>query len=173
MQFNKYVWELYKQSKQGKKSIKMYSTLTFDILKKKFGFNDVKFEIDKEKRDRFETDTALFNITKVIRDHVSKFKIDDIDGASNLFENLVREGIPLQSFDKNNQLTTVSHFVKKGFESDWYYLITNVSFGLYLAHPEFFTPYAFYYSFDYLRGRRVFHIPNTSDLISQVERFSL
>ncbi|HSE84224.1 MAG TPA: hypothetical protein VLB01_06730 [Thermodesulfobacteriota bacterium] len=68
MQFSKYVWELYKQSKQGKKSIKTYSTLTFDILKKKFGLDDVEFEIDK-KRDKFETDTALFNITKGERNY--------------------------------------------------------------------------------------------------------
>lgn len=150
MQFNKYIWELYRQSKQGKKSIKTYSTLTIDILKKKFGLDDVEFEIDKEKRNVFETDTMLFNITKVVRDYVSKFKIDNTNEATNLFESLVREGISLQSFDKNNQLTTVSHFGKKGFESDWYHFITNVSFGLYLAHPEFFTPYAFYYCFDYL-----------------------
>jgi len=160
MQFNECIWELYKQSKDGKKSIKMYSTLIIDILKKKFGLDYVEFEIDKEKHNAFETYTALFNIAQAVKDHISKFKIDNIDEAISLFENLVRKGIPLQALDKNNQLTTVSYFCKKGSESDWYNFITHVSFGLYLAHPEFFTPYIFYYSFYWLEQIcGIFNIP--------------
>lgn len=160
MQFNKYIWELYKQSKQGKEDIETYSTLTVDILKEKFGLDYIEFEVDKERRDDFGTDTVPFNITEVIKDHASKFKVDNIDEATNLFESLVREGIPFQSLNKNNQLSTVSYFGKKGSEYDWYHFITAVSFGLYLAHPEFFTPYAFYYSFDSLEEIcNIFNIP--------------
>lgn len=119
MQFNKYIWELYKQSKQGKEDIETYSTLTVDILKEKFGLDYIEFEVDKERRDDFGTDTVPFNITEVIKDHASKFKVDNIDEATNLFESLVREGIPFQSLNKNNQLSTVSYFGKKGSEYDW------------------------------------------------------
>lgn len=160
MNFNRYVWELYKQSKQGKKNIKTYSTLTAELIEKKFGLGDVEFEVDKENRDVFKTDKVLFNIAKVVKEYVSKFKINNIDDATNLFEKLVQEGIPFQSLDKNNQLTTVDYFGKRGYENDWYEFITQITLGLYLAHPEFFIPYAFFFAFDHVEQIcNIFNIP--------------
>ena len=124
MKFNKFVWELYKKSERGRKTLKRFAQLT-----SKFIGHDNWYAVGE----------FQYSISGYVQCVVAEEKLKDQKAASRYYRNiLVKKGFPIQEKNKRSMIETVFVFPKN--ERDWYDCVAAVSLGLYKAHPEFFLP---------------------------------
>ncbi len=134
MKFNKFVWELYKKSERGRKTLKRFAQLT-----SKFIGHDNWYAVGE----------FQYSISGYVQCVVAEEKLKDQKAASRYYRNiLVKKGFPIQEKNKRSMIETVFVFPKN--ERDWYDCVAAVSLGLYKAHPEFFLPYNFQYRFNHV-----------------------
>ncbi len=83
MDFNSYIWQLYKESAQGKTAIETYTDLYRNILDENFtlelGFNT------------FNQQDKTWEFSKAIIDGFSDIKLNDISEAASLFEEIIED----------------------------------------------------------------------------------
>ncbi|MCX7737420.1 MAG: hypothetical protein N2319_12010 [Candidatus Kapabacteria bacterium] len=133
MRFNKFIWELYRNSEQGQQQIKEWS-LFADFPDDNFA-NDIdedSIDILKETSLKKYINKSKLNWYKIYRD-LFKSKKFSIDNARENFKKWISEGILLDGFE----------IVNKDDYREW---TTNIDFYssiLYSLFPEYFFPYKF------------------------------
>lgn len=157
MEFNKFIWEIYCQSEQGKNALKKYATLSDEIIDP--DTRDLDIDIFDEFKDQYEFSTVNVNITDLVKNSFVKFSFSDLPSANNAYiENMVKEQLPFYKPDKTGKMSTVFAFPE--YEEDLYDYIAPISLGLYLAQPGYFSFYDFRCKFNQLEEiHTVFNIP--------------
>jgi hypothetical protein len=147
MEFNSYMWKLYRNSEEGRTAIE----------------NDV---IDHIKSARVNRGAINGNPEDDLREPIGKYAashaIATINDAEKLFINIADEGVDLPFKDEGNtiELAFGGGNNDKNNYSDIFTSIAGLSAGLHYAHPEFFTPYLFKSRFDeFEKICRSFNIP--------------
>jgi hypothetical protein len=146
MKFNKFTWDLYRNSNQGKKTIRRFSGLT-----SKFIDNEVRtyhFEFFDEFKDQYPSQTVDFDIAKCFQESASKVRIKSWKEAKRHFSSLMRKGVPFEVANNKGNREIVFRF--GGDQEDWYDYIGAISLGLHLTHSNFFLPYNFRNKFSQL-----------------------
>ena len=134
MQFNAFVWELYKESERGQGVLERWS----------------RFRNTGE-NGNFDENGAT--VVKAARDYAGKFEVNSLEEASTAFEGLVRSGLSVVWPDSPSSTDILDI---KGITD----FIREVSAGLFLAHPDYFIPYSFTTEFDMLlRVSEAFGLP--------------
>jgi len=139
MQFNSYIWDLYKQSEQGKEVIESFnpdnidlffeSDEAIDFLIQIIGKNNIIEFLEKNKNKEW-LNILLLNIKDILRK-----KINSIDDAYQFFHDITENGINI--FGNYN-------LFDEGWDIDAIFgQISELSTILYLTLPEFFIPYNF------------------------------
>ncbi len=149
MEFNQFIWELYKSSEEGiaaiSKDISEY--IESDDL---FTAQCIYCELDEDEELIIERGSREINLRQRMKEYGLEFNITSLELAEGLFTQIADIGIDWPLDDKDN------HFVMFGggegenpfLYEDIYDFITGLSAGLYDAHPEFFVPYFFAKRFD-------------------------
>lgn len=118
MKFNRYVWELYKESKAGKTAI-----------------DDFKSFIDVKKKSDDGDDES--RIVEIFYSYFSQ-KTFQIEFADEIFDKWISEGIHVDEWEVLGQ----------NADELWWEKIELISSILYFVFPEFFIPYVFPDNFD-------------------------
>ena len=141
--FSAFVWELYKESERGKRALERCSSFAdalhdgaFLTLLFGLSFNDVAIEYPA-------TDPDSAELIRTVQEFASKVRVENIQQATDLFENLVSSGLPFRFSGETEAIPLAPKDVTT--------YIQHVSIGFHLAHPEHFIPYGFTTLFDYLR----------------------
>ena len=140
MQFNKFVWQLYRESTGGKKVLEQW-----DYFKAKE--NEVTDLFREPTAPDSQTTSALNEdsaaVTKAAKDYADKFEVSSLADALEVFETMVRSGLPVMWPEAPAEAETLT--LKEIIDFIW-----QISLGLHLAHPDYFIPYEFATNFDTL-----------------------
>lgn len=140
MKFNKFVWELYKQSQRGQKAAERFSHLSNEFIEE--WCRTFPLEILDEFKDLYPVHNVPIDIPKLVCDSVSARKFENLDAASNYYtDKLLAEGIPFEMAAKTGKEEAVWEFPEK--DGDWYDYVAAISLGLYQGQPDYFLPYNF------------------------------
>lgn len=137
--FNEFVWKLYTESERGKKALVRCSSFSDALhdgtyLTLLFGLS-----FDEMPNDDLEADPVSVDLISTIKAFAAGTKVDNLQQATTLFENLVSSGLPFR-FPNEAEETVLTG-------TDLTESIQGVSIGLHLAYPEHFIPYGFRTSF--------------------------
>jgi hypothetical protein len=130
MQFNSYIWKLYKNSPEGKLAIPTYSSLFNRITNGTFELTLANLP--------FKVADYTWEIANIIMNGSSGADVKDIFEAENLFSEIAG-GFPVTFCDKEKGIeeeVVLSH-------TNLLYYLTELSVGLYNNFPEYFFPYFF------------------------------
>ena len=131
MRFNKYIWDLYKDSAKGKDVINKWS-LPYDFPDKEFSRECKQSVIDKLREsnlDKYIEDTKV-NWFRLLKDYYTN-KEFNIENARNIYKNWINEGIDVNDFK----------VISKDNIKHWTIDIKFFSKILYSVFPEYFFPY--------------------------------
>ena len=135
MEFNSYIWQLYKNSPEGSVTIETYSNLLGQIIEGKFKLTlaGLPFSI---------SDCAL-EFTNTIVNNYSALAINSIFDAENLFDEIVSD-FKVSFYEEEMEDVALDH-------ADLLGLLTELSLGLYACFPKYFFPYLFGGQFYYFQ----------------------
>ncbi len=131
MRFNNYIWDLYKNSEQGRKQIDEWSIFG-DFPNDKFAADTEKSSIDKLREisfDKYIIDSKV-NWFKILKDYY-KTKEFSIDKAHEYYNKWINEGVIINEFK----------IVDKDDFHSWTSDISLFSEILYSLFPNYFFPY--------------------------------
>jgi len=137
MILNAYIWNLYKESEGGQQTIADFS-VDLARLAQESGLDQYVVSIPDDCKAEVGADTLTISLVQTVHDVYSQYTVGSIDEAIQKYNEMVANGIPI----------VVPEHAEVGLrfgehEWDWYEDIDLVSWGLYLARPEFFLPYFF------------------------------
>lgn len=157
MKFNRFIWNIYTQSEQGKNAITRFSYLSDDFIEA--WCRTIDFQILDEFKDQFESEKITFELPEAVRKLASGKKFQNLYEASCYYKDvLIQDGIPIEIPDKTGTKKVGLYFGE--YDEDWYDYITGITLGLYRAHPDFFLPYNFQNKFNQLEEiHQTFNIP--------------
>ncbi len=158
MKFNKFVWELYKQSDRGKVAIKRFSHLSNEFIDE--WCRTIDFEFLDEFKEQFPVPNISIYVSLLVRESISGVKFMDSGEANRYYiDTLVSTGIPFEMADKTGNKRVVAGFPLEN-EEEWYDYVASVSFGLYQGQPDYFLPYNFRTKFNQIEEIHAeFNIP--------------
>ncbi|MBK8698537.1 MAG: hypothetical protein IPN29_02935 [Saprospiraceae bacterium] len=133
MRFNGYIWDLYKQSEEGRNQINEWSSFG-DFPDDKFAVENKESTIERLKKLNYDgyIHGSKVNWFKIIRDYF-KNKEFAIDKALECYKSWIAEGVVIEDFaivGKNNFIS-------------WTTDISFYSRILYSLFPDYFFPYTF------------------------------
>jgi hypothetical protein len=155
MEFNSFIWSLYRDSEEGRAAISGELLYHFKGLERapekpfyaeRFYFETFGNEIVKNGiRGVKEID-----LRGLIQEYASKYKITNIEEAEKLFTEISDEELSwfFESEGKQFEMIFGGGKYHVSYYSDIFSSIEALSVGLYGAHPEFFVPYLFARQFD-------------------------
>lgn len=146
MRFNKYIWNIYKRSKQGQETIQQFKSLGIKRFQKELttkDFEEYIVYIEDKHINEMGTSTIPFHITTVVKNYAAKYKFKNFEKADNFYESIVEKGIPLFAKNKEDKLVYICDFGGRESLNDFYDCVEYISCALYIAHPEYFIPYRF------------------------------
>ena len=134
MKLNKFIWNNYKETENGKQVIELFlKGETVEILKKYLG----SFQLDVEESANFIDDLRDFSIKPIIPVEL------DLDNAGKLFDKIVTNGFELKLEDEEIENFDPDQLDFLGF-------IPIISTWLFYYYPDFFKPYFFRTKFQLL-----------------------
>ena len=139
MNFNKYIWELYKSSETGKRTIEDSKPFKTIPDAEEFLLVFEKGEVEKIKQSG-QLDLLYqnkVNILKIYHGYFSQ-KPFVIEKADEIFSQWITEGISFAGIE----------ILKKDEDNLWWAEIEYISNALYVCFPDFFFPYFFLHNFD-------------------------
>ena len=146
MQFNAFVWGLYKESERGQGVLERWSL--FQNARKDENLINPFFEAqrdsDSQATETMNEDSAT--VIKTARDYARKFEVNNLEAASEVYEGMVHASLPVLWLNGPNEDDTLDILDAEGIAD----LISSISLGLHLAHPDYFIPYGFVTQFDLL-----------------------
>ena len=134
MEFNKFIWENYKQSEQGKECISIFTEGNSHDVISRFGG---KLPSDIEEVTDFIDELTEFSSEPELADNLSS------EEATALFNRIADEGIKLTYEDGE-----IGYYDPKSF--DFLVEIPILSTWLYFYYPDNFKPYFFVHKFSLL-----------------------
>ena len=147
MQFNAFVWELYKESERGRGVLERWTR--FQNTREGEGFTNPFFEAQKvsdpQATETMNEDSAT--VIKTAKDYASKFRINSSEEALEIYEGMVHSNLPVLWPNGPDEDDTPDILDAEGIAD----LIYPISLGFYHAHPDYFIPYSFTTQFDLLR----------------------
>lgn len=155
MEFNGFIWKLYRDSDEGRAAI---ARDVSDHLKFLNIAEDKAFRVECNYFEVFNNDLVENGIQGVegvdlrdlIQEHASGYEVANIDDAEKLFIEIADEGVawPFEKEGKEFQLVFGGGTNHISWYSDIFSSIEVLSVGLHDAHPDFFVPYLFARRFD-------------------------
>ena len=147
MQFNAFVWELYKESKESQKVLDSWSQLSTQ----KDGPFPASFFGVLEPDPQTPLDEEGASVVRAARDYVRGVEVNSLEDASTVYEKMVRSGLPIVWPDGEADIFDAERIAASIYE---------VSLGLHLAQPDYFIPYGFTSVFNILeRVGETFNLP--------------
>lgn len=137
MNLNAYVWNLYKDSKDGQQAIAEYSR-DLESIHQEFGVDRYEMPVPDEDKAQAKSDTITVSLVRTVYDVYSQYTVGNIDEAVQRYAEMVMKGIPIVVPGH-----PTPHLFFGKHEWEWYDNIDLVSWGLHFAYPEFFVPYLF------------------------------
>jgi hypothetical protein len=154
MEFNRFLWNLYRDSEEGRSAIRrdvaehmpselkdstafIHSLYFYEIAKGEVVENGIKGTEDVDLR-------------KFIGEYAAQHNSASLDDAERIFAEIVDEGLSWQFDDESKSFEAIfggGKYDQEGY-SEILESIEGLSAGLHDAHPEFFFPYLFQRRFD-------------------------
>lgn len=135
MRFNRFVWEIYKQSDRGKKVISKFAHVTNEFIDA--WCRTVDFEFFEEFKERFQASSVSIDVPMLVRNSISRERFRDWQEACRYYtDTLVREGIPFEMADKTGSKHVVAGFPLEN-KGEWYDYVASVSLGLYQGQSDY------------------------------------
>jgi len=147
MKFNRFIWDLYANSRRGKKTIKKFTHLSDNFI---------------DPYDRIITfgDGFSIDVPKLVQESISGKKFKNLDSAIQCYEKIVKNGITVKRADNKGKKHIFFVLGDKDNKNDWYDFIAGISMGLYRDYPDFFLPYNFRCKFNQVEEiHKEFDIP--------------
>ncbi len=142
MQFNAFVWGLYKESEKGRKVLERLSRFQDDG--RRGIFTDPFLEApEPDTQATAAVDENSASVIKAAKDYAGKFGVDSLEEAFKVYEGMVHSGLPVLWPDSPD---TPEVLDAEGIAD----FVQQISLGLHLAHPDYFIPYGFTTQFDLL-----------------------
>jgi hypothetical protein len=140
MKFNRFVWELYLQSRRGKSAVRRFSSFKEVFIEE--WCRTFPFTFFEEFRDLYPEAEVDIDVPKLVRDAVAAHSFKNQKAASRHYRKVLsKRGFPVQITDKRGKTDVVFTF---GDEHEhWYDYVAAISLGLHWAQPNFFLPYNF------------------------------
>lgn len=156
MQFNRFVWSLYRDSKDGNAAIARTLSDHFKAIpafRESAAFTHNMLYCEVANDEAVEGGTSGFeevNLRELIKEFAAEQSVVDIDAAEKLFTEIANEYVV---WTYENQGKTFGRVFGGGNYNPACYAnifssIDGLSAGLHDAHPEFFVPYFFVRRFD-------------------------
>ncbi|MDP1634905.1 MAG: hypothetical protein Q8L69_09510 [Gallionellaceae bacterium] len=156
MEFNRFVWNLYRDSQEGRAAIErdLAEFIEPDTLSRGAAAFTCPLNYCEVLNDEFLENgihrIVDINVRQEIREYSAEQAITSLDEAEKLFADIADEGVVLSDDDEGKSFGSI--FGGGAFNPDLYRdvlsNIDGVSAGLHDAHPEFFIPYFFPRRFD-------------------------
>lgn len=144
MQFNPYIWQLYKNSKEGMIAIRAYASLWQQIRRGKFKLTLADWSFGDEWFD--------IGLTAALIHDLSGEVVQNIEEAGTLFQEVVDELTQESPAEATDNMTLSVH--------DLLAQVAELSVALYSCFPDYFIPYFFAGQFYLLEQIcRTFEIP--------------
>lgn len=152
MKFNKFVWELYRQSEQGQKAIERFANLTDAFLDD--WSRELRVELCEEGSEEVVDEVGIKSVD-FFKAGMSGRVFTSLEEAHRHYrEVLVPVGI-VWKLEDEDEATAITLDAE-----EWYDYVGAVSLGFHLAQPELFLPYNFRARFNQLEEiHAVFGIP--------------
>lgn len=154
MLFNSYIWNLYKNSKQGRDIIARYDSLSPETAENEFGISADTWDLDEEEKQYWGKESLTLHIPELVKAYALQRQVTSPEDAERLYESVLETGISLTALNAEGAHDEFRRFGggENGYE-DLICYITLLTLGLYWAHPHFFLPYFFennFYQFEKL-----------------------
>lgn len=91
--FNAFVWKLYKESDRGRKALERCSSFSDALHDGAFLTLFFGLSFDDVVTDYPATDPDSAELIRAVRDFAAKVRVDNLQQATDLFENLVSSGL--------------------------------------------------------------------------------
>ncbi len=145
MEFNSYIWRLYRESPAGTEAVRKFSSLTRDFVPlddRLIGFPYTAPNGEEKVHDADLVDS--------VQEYATGHEVNTIEAASAFYQDtLLKEGVSVEMPDDAEWEEILDEDGKPKIEwSLWYDYVAAISLGLHLAHPEHFVPYMFRRRFD-------------------------
>ena len=143
MKFNRFVWDLYKESPRGQAAIAGYSSPSSSLI------DDGLREIEYPVNDSDETSAGCIpvDIAEVLRIFAAAKKVRSQEEANRFIAKTIERGEFPFNFEHDG---VTDKFIFGDDDGDWYDYVAGVSLGLHMAHSTFFLPYFFRRKFNHL-----------------------
>lgn len=138
MEFNSYIWQLYKNSSEGSEAIRCFTNLSEEI-------ESGKFKLMLAGRS-FDVSDGEWEISQLVVDDYWNTKIKSISEAEDLFIQIA-SGFPITFYNETDG-TQDDVVLAHADLLEW---LTELSVGLYACFPEYYFPYFFVRKFDLLK----------------------
>ena len=138
MEFNSYIWQLYKKSSEGCEAIRCFANLSKEIESGTF-----KLMLAGSS---FDVSDGEWEFSQKVVDDYWDTKINNILEAEDLF-NQIAGGFPITIYNEDDG-TQEEVVLSHADLIDW---LTELSAGLYTCFPEYYIPYFFASRFDLLK----------------------
>ena len=94
MKFNKFIWELYKKSKPGKKAIRRFSRLTSQFIED--WERNYPYEFFDEYKDQYPVPRFSIDIPRMFCGAVSGMGLKSLKEANRHYKTLTRKKVPFE-----------------------------------------------------------------------------
>jgi hypothetical protein len=142
MEFNSYVWDLYRNSRAGAEAIRRYSQAPLDMPE-----IDLRILEYPYTSPTGEAKCHVVDVVDLVQSHAASAKIASADDAAAFFDDsLVKNAIPIELPDHPEFPQIILDFRPES--SGWYDFVGAISLGLHRAHPDYYVPYLFRRRFD-------------------------
>jgi hypothetical protein len=154
MEFNGFLWNLYRESEEGRLAIRRDITehMTSELKNSPTFIHSLYFyEVSNgEVVENGINEIEDVDLRKLIEEYAAQHNIASLDDAEKLFAEIADEGLSWQFDDESKSFEAIFGGGKDDQEgySEIIESIESLSAGLHDAHPEFFIPYLFQRRFD-------------------------
>lgn len=153
MEFNRFLWNLYRDSQEGRAAIErdISEFVEPDALLQEATAFACRLSVYEELNGEFIEHSEDVNLRKKIKEYAAEQSITGLDEAEKLFSDVADECISLPFHNAQGKSFRADFGGGKEdpeYYSDVFLNIGGVSAGLHDAHPEFFIPYFFPRRFD-------------------------
>ncbi len=142
MKFNKFVWQIYVQSEQGKKALDRFNNLTEEFIDE--WCRELPVTLSEDDSEEVVNEVFIRSVD-LFKAGMLNLKFGNLEEANKYFNSaLVPNGI-LYKLEGEEEAT----YVELSAE-EWYDYVAACSLGFHLAQPELFLPYNFREKFNQL-----------------------
>lgn len=142
MQFNSYIWNLYKTSANGKQMIQNFESSAPEWMDEQFDLykNDFLFE-DEEDITHWGFKEISFYVPDEIFTYASLHEVNNSQDALDLYSEIIDTGFPVITKNAAGEDETFGNIGGDGLLDYFVHQIQHMSVGLFRAHREYFCPF--------------------------------